>query len=69
MITLLNGVYNKPLKLPDFTTVEVSDQDLEQYSGIYSTKEIPVKITITKKGKIQTIQATGQPTFVLDAKS
>lgn len=67
LIALLSTAYQKPFEIPNLTTIEVSDQDLETYSGVYSSKQIPLKITITKKDKILTAQATGQPSFALEA--
>jgi hypothetical protein len=34
---------------------------------VYSSKQIPLKITITKQGKTLIAQATGQSSFVLEA--
>ena len=39
--------------------------DLDKYLGVYSTKQIPIKITITKEGTNLFAEATGQEKFPL----
>jgi len=39
--------------------------DLDKYLGVYSTKQIPIKITITKEGTDLFAEATGQEKFPL----
>lgn len=65
-IALLSAVYNKPFELPNFKIFEVTTEDLDKYLGIYSSKEIPLKITLTKSNKTLLAQATGQPSFELN---
>lgn len=67
LITLLSSVYQKPFEIPNFTTIEVSSEDLDQYLGVYGSKQIPLKITLTKKDKTLMAQATGQPVITLEA--
>ena len=67
-IAALSCYYNKPFSIPDFKTFAVSGEDLDQYLGTYSSKEMPLKITITKKDRTLIAQATGQSPFPLDAK-
>jgi D-alanyl-D-alanine carboxypeptidase len=64
-LALLSSVFNKPYDLPVFVTVTTGD--LDQYLGIYSAKNFPLKITITKSDNTLIGQATGQPSFKLDA--
>jgi hypothetical protein len=66
-IALLSAVYNKPYDLPTFKTFEVASEDLDKYLGVYSSTEIPLKITVTKQGKTLIAQATGQSSFALEA--
>lgn len=66
-IILLSSVFNRPFELPDFTTIELTTQDLDKYIGVYSSKDIPLRLTITKNDKTLLAQATGQPAFGLDA--
>ncbi|HEY5407465.1 MAG TPA: serine hydrolase domain-containing protein [Ginsengibacter sp.] len=67
LIALLSAVYNKPYEIPNFKTFEVTSADLDKYVGVYSSKQIPLKITITKNDKTLIAQATGQPSFALEA--
>ncbi|WP_300662965.1 serine hydrolase domain-containing protein, partial [Fluviicola sp.] len=67
MIAMQSAFYNKPYDIPVFTSYEVKPEDLDQYAGVYSSTQIPVKITILKEGKILTAQATGQAAFPLEA--
>ena len=43
----------------------VKTTDLDKYLGVYSTKQIPIKITITKEGTDLFAEATGQEKFPL----
>ncbi|WP_316834322.1 serine hydrolase domain-containing protein [Pedobacter nutrimenti] len=67
MIALLSSVYNKPFELPNFATIEVSSEELDQYLGVYASQQIPLKLTVTKKDKTLLVQATGQSSFPLEA--
>ncbi len=66
-IALLSALFNRDFTVPSFETYKVSSDDLEVYLGIYSSPSFPLKITITKSGAILVAQATGQPSFSLDA--
>ena len=66
-IAVLSAVYNKPFEIPEFTTYNVTDEDLDKYLGVYSSEQIPLKITITKVNKQLFGQGTGQPSFPLEA--
>lgn len=57
----------KPYTLPVFTTFAVTPEELDQYLGTYSSTQIPIKITFTKKDGILYGQGTGQPSFPLEA--
>jgi CubicO group peptidase (beta-lactamase class C family) len=65
-IALLSAVYNKPYDIPTFKTFEVTSADLDKYLGVYSSKQIPLKITITK-GKTLIAQGTEQAATALEA--
>ncbi len=57
--------YNRtvtPLK-----TIVVTSTELDKYLGVYASKDISLKITITKKGNVLVAQATGQSSFELAA--
>lgn len=66
-IALLSSVYNKPYEIPNFKIFEVTSADLDKYLGVYSSKQIPLKITITKHDKTLIAQGTGQPATALEA--
>ncbi len=66
-IAVLSAVYDKPYEIPVFATFNVTSEELDKYLGVYSSKQIPLKITITKEGNTLIAQGTGQPAFPLEA--
>jgi len=66
-IAVLSCIYNRPYEIPDFKIFEVTTADLDKYLGVYSSNDIPLKITITKNDKTLIAQATGQSAFGLEA--
>ena len=66
-IAVLSAVYDKPYEIPVFTTFKLTSEDLDKYLGVYASKQIPMKITITKDGNNLIAQGTGQPAFPLEA--
>lgn len=66
-IAVLSAVYDKPYEIPVFTTFNLTSEDLDKYLGIYASKQIALKITITKNGNTLIAQGTGQPAFPLEA--
>lgn len=48
--------YNKPFQIPAFETIAVSPDVLDQYVGVYSSTEVPVKFTITRQGATLFVQ-------------
>jgi len=66
-IAMLSAAYEKPFDIPTFTTVQIASEDLDKYLGVYASKQIPLKITITKIDKTLVAQATGQASFKLEA--
>jgi len=66
-IAVLSAVYDKPYEIPIFTTFNLTSEDLDKYLGVYSSSQIPLKITITKDGNTLIAQGTGQPVFPLEA--
>jgi D-alanyl-D-alanine carboxypeptidase len=63
LIGILNIYFDKPYSIPTF---HLKTEDLDKYLGVYSTIQIPLKITITKKAATLFAQATGQQSFPLD---
>ena len=66
-IAVLSVVYDKSFEIPEFTIYELSDEDLNKYLGVYSSKQLPLKMTITKANNQLFGQGTGQPSFPLEA--
>lgn len=66
-IAVLSAVYNRPYEIPTFSTVNLNSEDLDKYLGVYASKQIALKITITKDGNTLIAQGTGQPAFPLEA--
>lgn len=66
-IAVLSAVYNKPYEIPDFSGYNVTSEDLDKYIGVYTSKEIALKITVTKNGNTLIAQVTGQPALPLEA--
>ena len=64
---VLSAVYDKPYEIPVFTTFTLTSEELNKYLGVYASKQIPMKITITKDGNNLIAQGTGQPSFPLEA--
>jgi len=68
LIALLSTCYNNPLAIPSFRSVTLKPEDLDKYVGLYSSKDIPLKMTVTKTDNILTAQASGQAAFPLTPK-
>lgn len=67
MIGVLSIYYNRDYKIPAFTTLALTSGQLDQYVGVYASKQMPLKITISKENTTLMAQATGQGAFPLDA--
>ena len=66
LIGVLSIYFNKPYSIPALITISLKTEDLDKYLGVYSTTQIPLKITITKNAATLFAQATGQQSFPLD---
>ncbi|MES2629703.1 MAG: serine hydrolase domain-containing protein [Bacteroidota bacterium] len=66
MIGVLSIINNKPYKIPEFKVLLLADDQLSGYNGVYSSTQIPLKITVTGKKGLLYAQATGQGEFPLD---
>jgi D-alanyl-D-alanine carboxypeptidase len=53
--------------LHTFNTFQTKPEDLVKYVGIYASKQIPIKITISNQSSTLIAQATGQSSFTLEA--
>jgi D-alanyl-D-alanine carboxypeptidase len=68
IIGVLSIYFGKDYELPVFAgSVEADPGVLDQYTGVYSTPDLPLKITITTQNGVLIGQGTGQPAFPLDA--
>lgn len=65
-IALLNVIYYNYYEIPSFKTIEIPSEELDSYLGVYASKQIALKITITKNGNTLVAQATGQSSFPLE---
>lgn len=65
-IAVLSAVFDQPYDIPQFTIYDISSVDLEMYTGVYASEQIPLKITILKEDQGLTAQATGQSAFPLE---
>jgi D-alanyl-D-alanine carboxypeptidase len=59
--------YKKPFQIPTFETIAVSPDVLDKYVGVYSSPEIPVKFTITRKDATLYVQPGSQSAAPLEA--
>jgi CubicO group peptidase (beta-lactamase class C family) len=64
----LSIYFNKPFTIPEFKTITLKSTELDKYVGEYSSTQIPLKITMTKKDITLFAQASGQSAFPLEAK-
>ncbi len=66
-IAVLSAVFNKPYDIPVFSNYQLKEDEVQQYLGVYASTQLPIKITITNEGNTLLAQATGQPSFALEA--
>lgn len=59
--------FNQPYSIPTFKTFAIKTEDLDKYLGLYSSKDIPLKINVTKDAETLLVQATNQDAFAVDA--
>jgi D-alanyl-D-alanine carboxypeptidase len=67
LIGILSICFNKQYSIPDFKTITLKTGELDKYLGVYSSTQIPIKITITKDRTILIAQGEGQAPFHLEA--
>ena len=67
LLCALSSYFNKPFQMPSFSAIEITATTLDSYAGTYASLQIPLKISITKKESTLIAQATGQPSFPLEA--
>ncbi len=70
VIGCLNIYFGREYDQPVFSkAVEVTSEELDKYLGVYSSPELPIKLTITKKENVLIAQVTGQPEIPLECTS
>lgn len=67
MIGILSIYYKMPYQFPNVISYKVKKEILDQYSGVYSTPQLPMKITLKNDNGKLSAQATGQSSFTLEA--
>ena len=60
------GTEKGEINIPTFEACQLTEAEQDQYIGVYSSKEIPLKITVRKSDAGLSVQATGQPSLELD---
>lgn len=69
LMGILSIYYKIPYRFPNLKTVAVDQKILKSYEGTYSTKQVPLQLTIKLENGELTGQATGQGAFPLKALS
>jgi CubicO group peptidase (beta-lactamase class C family) len=69
LIGVLSIYFDKPYFIPTFNapSITLKTEDLDKYLGVYSSTQIPLKITITKNNTTLISQATEQSPIPLEA--
>ncbi len=69
MIGALSILFNKPYTVPQFYSIDVPEEVLVNYSGIYFNETMQLSFYITKEDNLIVGQAEGQSSFPLEAKT
>ena len=67
LIGVLSIYFGRDYALPTFETLTLDSAILAKYVGVYSSPDFPLKVTISQKDNTLIGQATGQPSFPLEA--
>ena len=62
---MLTTVFGGAAELPTFIEVDVAEETLKLYEGVYAADGIPLKLTVKVEGGELTAQGTGQSAFPL----
>lgn len=65
-IAVLSAVYGKPYDIPAFSHYKVSPEALDKYVGVFSSRKMPLKLTVSRQDDRLLVQLTGQPAFPLE---
>ncbi len=66
LLAVLGSFYEGKFDLPEFKSINITEEELENFLGTYSSEQIPPKITITREDFTLLAQATGQSAFPLE---
>lgn len=64
---VLDAYNNKPYEIPVYEKQNLTSADLDKYLGVYSSKQLPLKITVTKDKNQLIAQAEGQGALPLES--
>lgn len=68
LIGVLSIYFGRAYELPEFVeALTLTSEELDKYLGVYSSPSFPLKVTISKEENTLLAQATGQPSFALEA--
>ena len=67
MRAVVDIIYHRPFEIPTFETLAIGTDVLEQYVGVYSSADAPVKFTITRQGSTLFVQPGNQSSAALEA--
>jgi Beta-lactamase class C and other penicillin binding proteins len=68
-IAVLNCIYRQPSDIPNFSKITTNSEVLDKYTGVYTSSQLPLEVTVTKENNSLLVQATGQPAFLLEPSS
>jgi hypothetical protein len=66
-IAVMGAALGMPVEIPRFDNITLSDAELDRYAGVYASRQLPMKITVTRRDGKLMAQATGQAAFGLEA--
>ncbi len=65
---IASNYYHKDFEIPSFNTIELTSEELDKYSGVYSSPDLPeFTITITRENLTLMAQGTGEPPIPFEA--
>ena len=67
-LAMLHSYFGNEVTIPSFTTVELSEEELDQYVGEYSSEQIPLVFVFERQGKVLIAKPSGQQETPLEAK-
>tara|TARA_R110002020_G_scaffold368869_2_gene580658 strand:- start:439 stop:1758 length:1320 start_codon:yes stop_codon:yes gene_type:complete len=67
-LAMLHSYFGNEVDVPNFTSVTLSEEELDQYVGEYSSEQIPLVITFVREGNVLVAKPTGQKDAPLEAK-